>query len=80
MPYRCCFAVDRHEEQRMRGPTRTKQSDLFSAPATLPRQIPAVMRAELVNLLSALLWEAVSHQHRQHSAAQETADEQQDHA
>jgi hypothetical protein len=80
MPYRCCFAVYRHEEQRMRGPTRIQQSDLFSAPATLPRLLPAVMHAELVNLLNALLWEAVSHRHRQPNTAQEAGHEQQDHA
>ncbi len=36
LPYRGCFTVYRHEEPRMRRPIRSKQRDLFAAPATAP--------------------------------------------
>jgi hypothetical protein len=80
MAYRCCFAVYRHEEQRMKRPIGSEQSDLFFARATLPQSLPAVMRAELVSLLSALLLEVISPQQHIITARKEVDHEQQDHA
>lgn len=65
----------------MRRPIRLKPSDLFSAPASLPVSLPTGIRAELVNLLSALLLEVMSHrQHNTNTGQLEAAHEQQDHA
>jgi hypothetical protein len=65
----------------MRRPIRSKQCDLFAAPATAPLSLPVVMRSELVSLLSALLFEVISHRRSQaHRAQQEPCHEQQDHA
>jgi hypothetical protein len=65
----------------MRRPIRSKQRDLFAAPATAPLSLPVVMRSEVVSLLSALLLEVISHRRSQaHRARQEPCDEQQDHA
>lgn len=65
----------------MRRPIRSKQRDLFAAPATSPLSLPVVMRSELVSLLTALLLEVVSHRRSQaHRAQQEPCHEQQDHA
>ena len=81
MRYRCYFAVYRHEEQRMRRSIWSKPGDLFAAPPTEPLSLPGVTRVELVSLLSALLWEVISHQRFQtRSAQQEPCHEQQDHA
>jgi hypothetical protein len=81
LPYRGCFAVYRHEEPRMRQPIRSKQRDLFAAPATAPMPLPVVIRSELVSLLNALLLEVISHRRSQaHRAQQEPCHEQQDHA
>jgi hypothetical protein len=46
----------------MRRPIRSKQCDLFSAPATAPLLLPGTTRAELVSLLGALLLEVMSYQ------------------
>jgi hypothetical protein len=73
--------VYRHEEPRMRRSIRSKQCDLFAAPAIAPLTLPVVMRPKLVSLLSALLLEAISHRRSQaHRAQQEACHEQQDHA
>ena len=65
----------------MRRPIRSKQCDLFAAPAAAPLSLPVVMRSELVSLLSALLFEVISHRRSQaHRAQQEPCHEQQDHA
>ena len=65
----------------MSRPIRSKQCVLFAAPATAPLSLPVVMRSELVSLLSALLFEVISHRRSQaHRAQQEPCHEQQDHA
>lgn len=64
----------------MRRPIRSGQSDLFSAPATVPRSLPAVMRVELVDLLAALLVEVLPRQQEQTTVREEACREHQDHA
>lgn len=81
LPYRGGFAVYGYEEPRMRQPIRSKQRDLFAARTTAPLSLAVVMRLELVDLLSALLLEVISHRRSQaHRAQQEPCHEQQDHA
>jgi hypothetical protein len=55
----------------MRRPIRSKQRDLFAAPATAPTSLPVVMRSELVSLLNALLLEVISHRRSQARRAQQ---------
>jgi len=81
LPYRGCFAVNRNKEPRMRRPIRSKQCDLFAAPATAPLSLPVVMRSKLVSMLSAVLLAVISYRRLQaRGARQEPCHEQQDHA
>jgi hypothetical protein len=54
----------------MRRRIRSKQRDLFAAPATAPLALPAVMHDELASLLSALLLEVIAHRRSQALRAQ----------